>query len=109
MTDVPVTDFHDLANALTGGKGLANPPVPPITPVPATVSFDIEWGGVIERAIVINEDLDFTGQFVRTGATIQWSSKQVGFDFISEPPNPGRNLYAVVGHERNGVFFHGRQ
>jgi hypothetical protein len=109
MADVPVTDFHDLANALTGGKGLTNPPVPPITPVPATVSFDIEWGGVIERAIVINEDLDFTGQFVRTGATIQWSSKQAGFNFISEPPNPARNLYSVVGHERNGVFFHGRQ
>lgn len=108
MVNVPVMDFHDLANALTGGKGLANPPVPPFTPVPATVSFDIEWSGVIERAIVINDDLDFTGQFVRTGATIEWSSQQAGFQFLSEAPNPARNLYSVVGHERNGVFFHGR-
>jgi hypothetical protein len=109
MTDVPVMDFHDLANALTGGNGFVNPPIPPVAPVPATVSFDIEWGGVIERAIVTNENEDFTGQYVRTGATIQWSSNQAGFAFISEPPNPARNLYSVVGHERNGVFFHGRQ
>jgi hypothetical protein len=109
MSDVPVMDFHDLANSLTGGHGLANPPAPPIIPVPATVSFDIEWSGVIERAIVTNEDEDFTGQYVRTGATIQWSSNQAGFAFVSEPPNPARNLYSVIGHERNGVFFHGRQ
>ena len=109
MTDVPVIDAHDIGNALTGGHGLANPPVPPIAPVPASVSFDIEWGGVIERAIVMNEDEDFTGQYVRTGATIQWSSNEAGFQFISEAPNPARNLYSVVGHERNGVFFHGRQ
>ena len=109
MTDVPVMDAHDLANALTGGHGFANPPIPPIAPVPARVSFDIEWGGVLERAIVVNEDEDFTGQYVRTGATIQWSSNQPGFKFVSEPPNPARNVYSVVGHERNGVFFHGRQ
>jgi hypothetical protein len=109
MIDVPVMDFHDLANALTGGKGFPNPPIPPIAPVPATVSFDIEWSGVIDRAIVTNEDQDFTGQYVQTEATIQWSSNQAGFAFVSEPPNPARNLYSVVGHERNGVFFHGRQ
>lgn len=109
MTNVPVMDAHDLANALTGGHGFPNPPIPPIPAVPATVSFDIEWSAVIERAIVTNEDEDFTGQYVRTGATIAWSSNQAGFQFVSEPPNPARNVYSVVGHERNGVFFHGRQ
>jgi len=109
MTNVPVMNAHDLANALTGGKGLANPPIPPIAPVPATVSFDIEWGGVMERAIVTNEVQGFTGQYVRTGATISWSSSEAGFQFVSEAPNPARNLYSVVGHERNGVFFHSRQ
>ena len=109
MTNVPVMNAHDLANALTGGKGLANPPIPPIAPVPATVSFDIEWGGVMERAIVTNEVQGFTGQYVRTGATISWLSSEAGFQFVSEAPNPARNLYSVVGHERNGVFFHSRQ
>jgi hypothetical protein len=108
MNNVPVIDAHDIANALTGGKGLSNPPVPPIAPVPATVSFDIEWSGVLDRAIVTNENEGFTGQYVRTGATVEWSSSESGFQFVSEPANPARNLYAVVGHERNGVFFHGR-
>ena len=108
MANVPVMDAHDLANALTGGKGLASPPIPPIAPVQATVSFDIEWGGVIERAIITNENEDFTGEYVRTGATIEWSSSEAGFAFTSEPANPARNIYSVVGHERNGVFFHDR-
>jgi hypothetical protein len=108
MRNVPVMDFHDLANALTGGKGFPSMMIPPIAPVSATVSFDIEWSGAIEQAIVTNEDQDFTGQYVRTGATIQWSSSQSGFQFLSEPANPSRNLYSVIGHERNGVFFHSR-
>ena len=102
-------DAHDLANALTGGLGFSNPPIPPIAAVPATVSFDIEWRGLIEQAIVTNENEDFTGQFIQTGATIQWSSSQSGFQFVSEAPNPARNVYSVIGHERNGVFFHGRK
>lgn len=109
MSNVPVMDFHDIGNALTDGHGLPSMSIPPIAPVPALVSFDIEWSGVIERAIITNENEDFTGQYVRTGATIQWSSSEAGFAFTSEPPNPDRNLYSVVGHERNGVFFHARQ
>jgi len=109
MANVPVIDAHDLANALTGGKGLASMSIPPVAPVPATVSFDIEWSGVLERAIVTNENEDFTGQYVKTGATISWSASEAGFAFTSEPANPARNIYSVVGHERNGVFFHGRE
>ena len=106
MTDVPVLDAHDIANALTNGRGLANPPIPPIAAVPATVSFDIEWSDVLEQAKVTNEGQDFTGHFLRTGATIKWSSNQDAFSFVSENPDPTRNIYSVIGHERNGVFFH---
>ena len=74
--------------------------------VPATVSFDIEWSGVIAREKVTNETQDFTGQFVETVATIKWSASQAGFLFVSEEPNPARNFYSVIGHERNGRFFH---
>ncbi|PYT35309.1 MAG: hypothetical protein DMG58_02465 [Acidobacteria bacterium] len=108
MTNVPVMDAHDLANAPTGGKGFSNPPIPQIAPVPATVSFDIKWSGVIEQAIVTNEDEDFTGQFVRTGATIVWSSSEAGFQFHIGATQPCQEVYSVVGRERKGVFFHGR-
>jgi hypothetical protein len=106
MTDVPVLDAHDIANALTGGQGLANPPIPPIAALPATVSFDIQWSNVLEQAKVTNEMEAFTGQFWKTGATISWSSNEAGFSFVSEAPDPARNIYSVIGHERNGAFFH---
>jgi hypothetical protein len=106
MTDVPVFDAHDLANALTGGQGLANPLIPPFAAVPATVSFDIQWSNVLEQAKVTNDIEAFTGQFWKTGATINWSSNETGFSFVSEAPDPSRNIYSVIGHERNGVFFH---
>jgi hypothetical protein len=61
---------------------------------------------VISQAKVTNEAENFTGNFLETMATISWSSHQAGFDFFSEPPNPTRNVYSVIGHERNGVFFH---
>ena len=75
-------------------------------PVPVTVSFDIEWSGVVAWEQVTNEMQDFTGQFVETAATINWSANQAGFLFVSEKPNPARNFYSVIGHERNGFFFH---
>jgi len=106
LSNVPIIDAHDLANALTNGQGLASQGIPPIAPVPATVSFDIEWSGVISQAKVTNEAENFTGQFIETGATISWSSSQAGFSFVSEAPNPTRNVYSVIGKERNGSFFH---
>lgn len=106
MSNVPLTDAHDLANSLTNGHGLPSLGIPPIDSVPATVSFDIEWSGVIAREKVTNETQDFTGQFVETVATIKWSASQAGFLFVSEEPNPARNFYSVIGHERNGRFFH---
>jgi len=106
LTDLPIIDAHDLANNLTNGQGFTNPPIPPIAPVPATVSFDIEWSGVVTQVEVTNQAEQFTGQFIETIATIKWSASQAGFDFVSEDPNPARNFYSVIGHERNGVFFH---
>src|SRR6266478_5474986 len=100
-----VPDAHDLANSLTHGQGFPSLGIPPIAPVPATVSFDVQWSGEISRATVVNEAQNFRGDFIKTGSTIKWSSLQNGFFFESEEPNPARNLGAVIGRERNGVFF----
>jgi len=108
LRDVPVTDAHDLFNNLTNGAGYPPLNIPPFAPVPAKVSFDIEWSGITDREKVVNLLQSFRGQFVKTGATIDWSaeSDDGSFAFQSESPNPARNLYAVIGHEQNGVFFH---
>ena len=46
-------------------------------------------------------------EMFKTGSTIEWSSfnPSSGFRFTSEPANPAALLYAVIGRERNGVFF----
>jgi len=102
-----IPDAHDVANSLTHGQGLStnNPPIPPIAPVQATVSFDVQWSGEIDRETVVNEAENFRGDFIKTGSTIKWSSNQSGFFFDSEEPNPTRSMGAVIGRERNGVFF----
>ena len=106
-----IFDDHDLANAFTSGLGLPGDPgfpfprIAPVLPVPATVSFEAEWSGQLDAAVIENPKQGFKGSFLQTGATINWSAEQDGFRFQSEPPNPARKLFAVIGRERNGVFF----
>jgi hypothetical protein len=113
LENLRIPDAHDLANALTNGQGtvLNDPPIPPIAAVPAIVSFDVQWSGVVSQAQVTNLASNFTGEFIETMATIKWSARQVGppaFAFVSEDPNPARTFYAVIGRELNGVFFRRR-
>jgi hypothetical protein len=104
-------DDHDLANSLTYGLGLPGdlgfpyPHIDPVQPVRAKVSFEIEWSGLLDTAEIRNATEGFEGSFLETGATIRWSAEEHGFRFQSEDPDPGRNLFAVIGRERNGVFF----
>ena len=104
-------DDHDLANSLTqglglpGGLGLPLPQIPPVFPVRATVSFDVEWNGMVAKEEIHNDAQHFKGSFLSTGATIKWSAEQPGFRFESEAPNPARNLISVLGREQNGAFF----
>ena len=106
-----VYDDHDLANSVTqglglpGGLGFPYPAIPPIAPIRATVSFDVEWSGIVAMAQIENTTQQFKGSFLGTGATINWSAQEEGFAFQSEAPNPSRNLVSVLGQEKNGVFF----
>jgi hypothetical protein len=106
-----VFDDHDLANSVTLGQGLNGDPdypypaIAPVPPVRATVSFDVEWSGIVATAQIHNSAQTFMGSFLSTGATIKWTADQPGFHFESETPNPARNLVSVLGQEQNGVFF----
>jgi hypothetical protein len=97
-----------LANSLTSGLGLPAehgfPFIAPMFPRRAIVSFEVEWSGLLDTAEIDNTSQGFKGSFLQTGATINWSASQHGFRFESEVPNPSRNLFAVIGRERNGVF-----
>jgi hypothetical protein len=111
VSGLRVFDDHDIANSLTLGLGLPGdlgfpyPAISPVAPVRATVSFDVEWNGIVANAQINNSAQNFKGTFLSTGATIRWSAEQPGFQFESETPNPARNLISVLGREQNGVFF----
>jgi len=113
VRDLSVFDDHDLANSLTQGLGLPDPPIlpgfppiNPVSPVRAKVSFDVEWNGALAMAQIQNSSQNFKGSFLSTGATIRWSAEQAGFRFESDaPPDPNANLISVLGREQNGVFF----
>jgi hypothetical protein len=87
-------DDHDLLNSLRGGSS-----------VPATVSLEVHWGGDGQRVHLRNEEQGFTGTYVENTATIQWSARQDGFEFHSAPADTSVTSFALVGRERNGVFF----
>jgi hypothetical protein len=111
VADLEVFDDHDLANSLTYGLGLPGdlgfpyPKIPGVFPVRATVSFEVNWNGVLATAQIRNPSQHFEGLFLETEATVRWSSQQQGFTFESEAPNPTRNLISVLGREQNGAFF----
>jgi hypothetical protein len=105
MSNVALGDYGNFANSLFGGGG----PNMPGPSVPAVASFDVRWSGVTARTNVknaSNANGGFTGEFASTGAHIDWSASESGFNFSSN--SPGQNARAaLIGHERNGFFFKG--
>jgi len=93
-SDLRMPDFHDFVSSIY-----------PAESEPATVSFDIRWHDVQERTNRRNTTDDFAGEFVVTKATAEWSARQAGFEFVSDPAATSVSEHAIVGHERNGVFF----
>ena len=88
-------DFFSIPNALSRGSS-----------VPATVSFDIRWSGVLSRANVRDTTVGFAGEFMRTGAHVDWSMSKAGFAFHTLSSGQDARS-ALIGHERNGTFFKG--
>jgi len=52
-SEIDVEDYHDIVNALTDGPS-----------VPATVSFDINWGHAMGRTKIRDVENNFAGDFV---------------------------------------------
>jgi len=95
LSDFAVQDQLSLPNAMGGDKPA----------VPSTVSFDIRFSGVTNRTTARDEQQQFTLDYQVLSATMAWSAKQDGFSFMSDPASTSKSLVAVIGSERNGVFF----
>ena len=85
-------DFFSFPSSLSGGSS-----------VPATVSFDVQWDGDGEPVKVRDEKNRFAGDYIETTSSIEWSAREAGFRFKSDPETT--NEFSEIGRERNGVFF----
>ncbi len=96
VTNLPLRDFHSIPNALMHGSSDA-----------ATVSFDVTWQGVRKEGELRDAANTFSLEFVETDVTVKWSAKKSGFSFTSNVANRSTSVspFAIVGEERNGVFF----
>ena len=97
-TNLPVLDFGEIPNAIAGMR----------PPVPASVTFRVEWSGPAQRTPVRNADPvygRFVGEFVYTSARIEWTARAGDYEFRSAPIETSMSQFALLGLERNGIFF----
>src|SRR5207248_1383976 len=99
-SNVPIFDYGNIGNALFGGQA----------PVPGRVSYTVAWSGVNDRVNIKNTDPvygGFAAEFVRNNAQMEWSATVGDYQFVSAPLATSSSVFAELGHERNGSFFHG--
>ncbi len=94
--NVALKEFGTIVNDLLHGPS-----------VPATASFNVQWSGVIKRVKVRNVAMGFAGEFVVTGASMEYTASVPAHDFVfvSDAAATSKAVFAEIGHERNGVFF----
>jgi hypothetical protein len=87
-------DHHNITNSLLRGPS-----------VPVTASFEVQWSGK-KRVFEVRDAVNgFRGTFVETAAMIEWSAFEASMDFVSDPAETSTVVSALLGRERNGVFF----
>lgn len=101
VSDLPMPDFGNIGNALFGS---------PIAD--GLVSVNVDWGGPTERHRVTNEEQGWDGQFFNCQGEVSWSAERTSgdqpFSFHTTTQEEGvGDLFFVLAHERNGVFFAG--
>jgi hypothetical protein len=88
-----VEDYFTINNALNDGNS-----------VPASVSYNIRWAED-GSPLTIDDGTNFHFRGRQTTAVISWSAREAGFHFQSDPADTTKTNFALVGRERNGVFY----
>jgi len=95
VSGLDVEDYHDVVNALLDGPS-----------VEAEVSYEINWSGITNRFELHDPVNTFAGKYENTSATIKWAAlRDDGLTFVSNPASTSITEFALLGKERNGVFF----
>jgi len=96
VDDLHIQDYGNIKNAITGYAG---------PPVPAVVSFTVQWtatGGVNNWS---NAAQQFRGAFRNALAQIEYTIRTVDFDITSAPLADSTTVAAELGQESNGSFY----
>ena len=96
-SNVAVSDFFNIPNSLLHGTL--------VPPVPAAVSFMVNWGGPGTRVKLRDSVNGFAGECVQNTASMVWSASSAGLMYQSGGEDTAVSVFGQVGHERNGVFF----
>lgn len=88
-------DYHDLVNALLDGPSLEG-----------IASFHVEWSASRDKHRFHDPGSAFDSNVVFNSAKCAWAGKTEAATFVSDPASTSHSLFAEVGEERNGVFFH---
>jgi hypothetical protein len=99
VENLPMRNFHDFGNSLS-----ENP-----TSVPGHVSFEVTWAGGGGRVKFRDSGFDYGAELVMGPASITFtaSNDAAGSEvYHSDAAEQGNPFFPIVGHERNGVFFH---
>jgi hypothetical protein len=96
VRNLHMKDYFDIENAVVGGGG---------RPVPAVVSYRVEWTAAGAVKTFDNPVQQFRGMFRGASARMEWSARTVDFDFVSAALATSITDAAQLGSERNGSFY----
>jgi hypothetical protein len=93
VDDLALFDYFSVNNALNDGNS-----------IDAKVSYNLRWarGG---SSLTIDDGSHFHFDGKSTTATISWRAHEAGFRFHSSPAHTTTTNIALIGRERNGVFY----
>jgi hypothetical protein len=96
-TNLAVPDYGNFFNAIS--------PAPDPPPVPSHVSFEVTWPGHGAVSEIDDDVFDFSGRYIVSDATIEFSARNDGAG-VTYRSDPGGQISfdAGVGRERNGIF-----
>jgi hypothetical protein len=93
VSDIDLEDYHNAGNALQDGPSK-----------PAIASYTVRWSGGKETH-VHDDKQQFRGTYSLGKATVEWSAEEAGLSYRSDPASTSETEFALLGRERNGVFF----
>lgn len=94
IPSMDVVDATHVANALAEGPS-----------VPGNVSFHVVWTATGPARSLRSEEPGFAGDFRPARATVEWTGRTDRAHYRSDPADTSKTVYALVSHERNGVFL----